>query len=152
MISESKRKSNKKYYKNHKEHLKELHNKWQKENLDKVREYNNKWRAKNPDKAKEYARRSYERHKTEIALKQKKYREENRAKITQTIVKRRKEVAEELKAKGQIWTYLPKTARENKMVKSLANRMGIDEITSRAMLEEHEWNYKALIEENFNEC
>jgi hypothetical protein len=58
--------------------------------------------------------------------------------------RRRKEVAEELKEKGQRYTYLPKTERENKMTERLSKLRGISLEEARQVLVDNDWNIKKL--------
>ena len=119
-------------------------------NKEKCNASSKKYRDKNKDKIKEYAKQYYLNNKEQVDEKHKIYQKNNRKKITEMINKRRKKVAEELKTKGQIWTYLPRTQRENKMVHSLAINLNISEELARKMLIDNEWDYKMLLEKGIN--
>lgn len=105
-----------------------------------------KYREKHAEELKERRKEYYQNNKEKIYESQKKYNKQNRQKVTEMVTRRRKEVAEELKAKGQKYVYLPKTERENKMVVSLAKKIDTSEIIARELLEQRDWNYKAIIE------
>lgn len=145
MTNDSKREKAKKYREENRQKIRAAQVKWQKEHPDKVREYADRWRKKHPEKVRECSRRSYNKNKEKVLAKQREYQKSHRAEISKLVLRRRKEVAEELKAKGQIWTYLSKTARENKMCKSLSARVGVSEEVARSILEEHDWNYKLIV-------
>ena len=133
-----------------KELAKEYYRAYRLAHKDKFKEYADRWKSKNKEKVNDYRKEYYNNHKDEIMEKQKDYVKRNRQKVTNLVLKRRKEVALELKEQGQIWTYLPKTARENKMCESLAKKLHIDETQARKMLIENNWNYKKLREEARN--
>jgi hypothetical protein len=121
------------------------------EHKEQHKEYAKKYREKHAEELKERRKEYYQNNKGKIYASQQKYNQKHRKEITDMIVKRRKEVAEELKAKGQKYVYLPKTERENKMVVSLAKKIDTSEIIARELLEQRDWNYKAIIMENKGE-
>lgn len=119
--------------------------KYYQENKEKCQEYTRKWEKANPEKVKAARKKHYETHKESVLAQQKDYAKRNRAKVTQMVIRRRKEVALELAKKGQIYTYLPKTERENKMCKVLAKKMNCDIEKARIYLEDFDWNYKEIV-------
>ena len=135
-IKEQRKIYNTRYHEKHKEYMKE---------------YSRKYRKEHPENVKKWAKNCYERNKENILASQKEYIKKNRKKVTEMVLRRRKEVAKELTEQGQIWCYLPKTARENKMVESLAKKIDTSEIIARELLEQRDWNYKAIIMENKGE-
>ena len=141
MTTEAQRKANERYKEKHPDKIRESQRKYREKNKEKLAQQRRKKYYENHDKYISYARNYYEKNKEKHLEQSKKYIKNNRAKITKMVNKRRKEVAEELKQKGMIYTYLPKTQRENKMVKSLAKKTGINEDTARQLLIENEWNY-----------
>lgn len=74
----------------------------------------------------------------------KKYIKEHRKRVTFLVNRRRKEIAESLKQKGQRYTYLPKKERENKMVESLSKYKNITLEEARELLVANDWNIKKL--------
>ena len=133
--------------KNSKEYINARRRKYYAKNKEKYREWAKKWEKANQDKVKASRKKHYEANKKRILAQQKEYIKKNRAKVTGLVLRRRKEVAEELKKQGQIWTYLPKTQRQNKMVESLAKKMNVSEETARGYLEQFNWNYKGILED-----
>lgn len=77
--------------------------------------------------------------------KQREYAAKNRKKVTKMIHDLRKRNAEKFKAEGQMYYYLSKTERQNKMVEHLCKKTGISKEYSRQVLEENNWNIKALL-------
>ena len=136
------------YRQKNRERICENQKRYMQKHKDKYNEYKRKYYQENTDKLKEYHKNYYEENKEHHLAKCKEYRLNNKAKVCKLVNRRRKEVAEELKAKGQIWTYLPKTQRENKMVESLAKKLGCGEIIAREILEKHNWNYKKVVEKD----
>ena len=130
-MSDKIREYQRKYYQEHKEELNRKRREYRLRNKDKLRE-----------KRKEY----YVKNKEMILESTKRYIQKNRKKVTKLVNKRRKEVALELKEKGQIYTYLNKSARENKMVEKLSKIANINENEAREMLIENDWNYKSIVE------
>ena len=113
---------------------------WYLKNKDKQNEKCKKWFKDHPNWKKEY----YKKHKETILKQQKEYIKRNRKKVTNMVVRRRKEVAIELKNKGQMYCYLPKTERQNKMVEHLCKRTDMSKEESRALLIEYDWNIKQI--------
>lgn len=150
MTTEEKRKAQtdaqRRYRQKHPERIKEYLRKYREKNKEKLSAQQKQKRAQNPEKFKEIARKSYQKHKEIRLVQSKEYNKKNRAKVTKMINKRRKEVAIELSKKGQIYTYLNKSARESKMVSRLAIVLNISEESARQLLLENEWNYKKLTE------
>lgn len=142
-----------------KQKINEYHKKWREENLEKAREYNRRWAQENKEKVKEYreknkehikqrAKQYYEEHKDEVYESQKQYVARNREKVTKMILKKRKENAELFKKQGQMFCYLPKTERQNRMIATLCRKKNINEEDSRKILEERNWNIKEILNEN----
>jgi hypothetical protein len=121
----------KRYYEKHKEEI-----------LAKKREYE----RQNKEKMIEFRKSYYLKNKETINAKNKEYVKNNRKKVSDRTLARRKEVAEELKQKGMIYTYLPKTQREEKTVTSLANKLNISEEEARVKLVANDWNYYGILE------
>ena len=95
-------------------------------NIDKMREYRRKYYQEHKEKQQVWAKEYYKTHKEElnqwhhdyyqknkdmVDAKSREYNAKNRKKVTKMVNARRKAVAEELKAKGMMYTFLPKTAR-----------------------------------------
>lgn len=147
--------------------------KWKNKNKEKVRKYQSEYYQKNKEKYREYARRYQAEHKEEIAEKnriwrqnnkdklhkkyienkdkiyaqQKEYIKRNRKKVTKMVDDYRKRKAEEFKAQGQMYCYLPKTERQTKMIEKLAKSKNIDIETSKKLLIDNDWNIKKLLKE-----
>lgn len=146
----------KKWNEENKERIKEYHKKWREENLEKAREYGRRWarenkehvkayRERNKERIRERAKQYYQEHKEEMYKSQQKYIAKNRAHVTYLLHKKRKENAELFKAQGQMYCYLPKTERQNKMVQKLCDKKGLSEEESRKLLEERNWNIKSIL-------
>lgn len=159
---------NRRYYQEHKEEInakRRIQRRNDEEYKRKTREYKRgyyqthkkqqneatkRWAKNNPEKVIEGRRRYYQEHKEEIYEKQKKYNEKNRKKITKMVCDYRKRKGKELKEQGQMYCYLSKTARENKMVAHLCKKIGVSEEKSRAMLEKRNWNIKGILNDILN--
>lgn len=128
---------------------KEYNKKYYDKNKEKFVEYHRAWREKYPERVKQY----YEENKDKLLESSRIWRQNNKSRFTKMVNRRRKEVAEELKKQGQMFTYMPKTERERKMVEFLAKKWDINIETSRKVLEENNWNVKGLVKErkDFNE-
>ena len=131
-MENKKQEYNKKYYQEHKEIIAKK---------KKTRYLDNLENAK--IKRKEY----YQNNKDYILANNKKWRENNKEQFKKIVHARRKVVAEELKKQGQMYVYLPRTARENKMIVTLSNKMGCTLEESRDMLIKNNWNMKKILEE-----
>ena len=118
------------YYARHREEI-----------IKKRKEYKETHHEELKQKRKEY----YHKNKEKLISQSKEYIKRNRKKITKMINARRKKVAEELKQKGMIYTYLSKSERENKMVTSLAKKCNISEEKAREFLVSENWNYIKII-------
>lgn len=129
-----------------KEYIKARRRKYYQEHKEMFKRCSRKWEEANPDKVKLARKKHYETHKEQVLEQNREYIKNNRAKVTQLVIKRRKEVAAELAQKGQIYTYLPKTERESKMCQSLAKKMNCDIEKARNYLEDFDWNYKEIVE------
>ena len=90
--------------------------KWAKNNTDKVNAINKRWR---------------QNHKKQFS---------------QIIIARRKEVSNELKAKGMMFTYYSKTYREKKNIEYLVKKLHINEDEARQLLVDNDWNTKKILE------
>lgn len=113
---------------------------WYLKNKERMNERTKQWFKDHPNWKKEY----YEKNKDKIYQQQKEYTKRNRKKITNMVVRRRKEVATELKNKGQMYCYLPKTERQNKMIEHLCKRTDMSKEESRALLVAYDWNIKQI--------
>jgi len=133
--------------KSSKEYIRARRRKYYQEHKEMFNKCSREWAKKNPDKVKAARKKHYEENKEKILEQNKEYIKNNRAKVTQMVLKRRKEVAMELAKKGQIWTYYPKTERENRMCESLSKKMGVTIELARDYLEQFDWNYKAIVED-----
>jgi len=89
-------------------------------------------------------RRYYAKNKERIYASQKKYIQKNRKRITKMIDDYRNKKALEYKEQGQMFCYLPKTERQNKMVERLAKKGNLTLEESKTMLEKRNWNIKEL--------
>jgi len=118
----------KEYYQKHKGELNEKHKKFLQS-----------------ERGKEYRLKYYRKNKEKIYSQQQEYIARNRKKITRMMVDCRKRNAEKFAAEGQMYCYLPRTERENKMVKKLSKEFNLTEVESRKLLEERNWNIKSLL-------
>lgn len=119
--------------------------KYYQKNKDKFRQYHkNWWNKKTEEEKKEWRHNHYLKNKEVFNRSANKYIARNRARVTFLCNRRRKEVAEELKEKGQRFTYLPKTERENKMSERLSRFMNISLEEARQLLIDNDWNIKKL--------
>ena len=86
---EKNRKSNKKYYENHREEILAKHKKWRKNNQDYIKEYNRnhrlvcsdeikEYRENHRDEKKKYNKEYYQNHRNEILKQHKEYKEKYR--------------------------------------------------------------------------
>lgn len=141
----------KRYYERNREKLLEYHREYQRKNADKLKLY----REKRKDQLREYRsteeykqkrKQYYREHKEEMYRSQQIYIARNRKKITEQILKKRKENANKFKEQGQMWCYLPKTDRQNKMIQTLCKRKGFTPEESRKLLEERNWDIKSILE------
>lgn len=103
------------YFKKYPERRRIAQQKWVKNNRDKKKEANERWRLNNKEKF----------NAVQLAS--------------------RKRKAQKLKEQGQMYTFLPRTQRENKMVEKLAVVYNIDSSDARELLITTDWNIKALI-------
>lgn len=99
---------------------------------DAQKETQKRWVAKNRDKINEINRQ---------------WRKANKEKFKQMVLKRRKKVAQELKAKGMIYTYLPRTKREMKTIEYIVRNLNVNEDQAREILIIYGWNVKKILEE-----
>ena len=142
-----KREYQKKWREKNKERLKEYAKKYYVNHKDDIDEKNRIWRENNRDKLRE----KYIENKDKIYAQQKEYARKNRKKVTKMVLDYRKRKAEEFKAQGQMYCYLPKTERQTKMIEKLAKNKNIDVETSKKILIENDWNIKKLLgKENNN--
>lgn len=124
---------------------KDYNRKYYQKNKDKFRQYyKNWWNKKTEEEKKEWRHNYYLKNKEMFNKSSKKYIARNRAHVTFLCDRRRKEVAEILKEKGQRFTYLPKTERENKMSGRLSRLMNISLEEARQLLIDNDWNIKKL--------
>lgn len=149
-MTDAQREAQRRYRERHPEKVKENRKRYLEKNKEKVLEYQRKLRQENPEKYKEIARKYYQEHKEKCNEYSRQYTKKNRDKVTKMLTKRRKEVAMELASKGQIYTYLPKTARESKMINSLANKLNISKDKANQILVANDWNYVKIIEDSTN--
>lgn len=131
-MESKKQEYNRKYYQEHKETIAQR---------KKTRYLDNSESVKT--KRKEY----YQNNKNNILASNKKWRENNKEQFKKTVHARRKAVAEELKKQGQMYVYLPRAARENKMIVLLSNKTGCSLEESKDTLIKSNWNIKKILEE-----
>lgn len=137
---------------------KEYQRKWERENKEKIHEYWHRWyyerggKEKCREKMKRYnqthkeeKRKYYKEHKDEIYKMQTKYRLKNKEKWNKIQNDRRKKKAIELKEKGQMFVYLTKTKREERMIKHLSRKLNITLEESKKKLESYDWNIKGIL-------
>lgn len=132
-----------KYYLKNKDKLREYNKKYYLENKERIDEKNRIWRQNNKDKL----HKRYIENKDKIYAQQKEYIKRNRKKVTKMVDDYRKRKAEEFKAQGQMYCYLPKTERQTKMIEKLAKSKNIDIETSKKLLLDNDWNIKKLLKE-----
>ena len=149
-MTDAQREAQKRYRQKHPEKARETQQKYRERHKEKLAKERYERYHADPEKYKEIARKCYQKNKEKYAERNKEYVKKNRAKITQMVIKRRKKVALELAEKGQIYTYLNKSARESKMIMKLAQVLDISEVDSKQMLIDNDWNYKKLIKEHNN--
>jgi len=130
------------------ERLNASHREYYERTKDKWKEYRKEYYQEHCDEIKTKNHEKYLKNKDEILNKCKEYRHNNREKLTKKFLEYRKKKSLELKESGQLYTYLPKTQRENKMVESLAKKLGVGEIIAREILEKYDWNYKKVVSED----
>ena len=99
-------------------------------------------------KLKEYRKKNYQKNKEKIDECNRQYRLNNKKKFAELCRASRKRKAIRLSEQGQIYTYLPKKEREQKMIKGLMRKFKYDETYARELLEINNWNYKSLLENN----
>lgn len=146
MTTEAQKRANQKFKELHPEKMKEYKKRYYEKHKEEIMAKKRAYEEQNKDKIIEIRQKYYEKHKEAIYLKNKEYIKNNRQKITEALLKRRKQIAGELKEKGMIYTYLPKTQREEKTIKSLSKKTGISEEEAKEMLIANDWNYYAIIE------
>lgn len=119
----------------------EYRRKWANAHKEHLREY----REKNKEYFAKLRREYYKTHKEKIQKSQKEYRKKNREKFNKIVHDYRKRKALEFEAAGQMYCYLPKTERQNKMVKIFCKKTALDETKARKLLEDNNWNIKKLL-------
>ena len=96
---------------------KRTYKKWVENNREKVREINRNWRQNHKEQFKDM------------------------------VIKRRKDVAEQLKAKGTMFTYLPRTQRELRNINYVMRMLNINEDQARELLIKYNWNTVQIIKD-----
>lgn len=139
-----KREYYRKYRETHREQLREWHRNYYKEHPEQCRAYSKRWATKNPEKVKELRANYWKAHKNELSEINKQWRQTHKSKWVNICNKGRKEVSDELKAKGQMFTYDSRGVRERKMVEHLATRCNLSENIARTLLIDSNWNIKQL--------
>lgn len=94
---------------------KQAHNKWVKKNKETIYEYNRQWRQTNKEKWNE------------------------------SVLKYKKRKAQEMKEKGMMFVYLSKTERELRTINYLCKKLNINEDEARKLLINVDWNVKSLL-------
>lgn len=145
MDIEKKRQYNREYNKRNREKLNEYKKSYYEKNKEKMREYHNNYNKEHKDLVNERHRNYYKTNKEKVDGYNNKWRTNNKEKFNQCILKRKKERAIELREQGQIYVYLNRTARENKMVESLSKKFDISLDNSRELLVANNWNYVKIV-------
>ena len=86
----------------------------------------------------------YNKNKEKVRKQQEKYRAENKE-----FYNSRKNKSNMLKAKGQIYTFLPDEERYSAMTLSLAKKLKIPTKKARKILEKNNFNYRKVIDEEY---
>lgn len=123
--------------------------KYYEKNKEKVHKQQREYYERNKESINKYRKEYYQEHKEEIYKAQQKYFAKNRQYITKLQNAIRKRNAEKYKAEGQMYCWLHKTERQNKMVQKLCRERGFSEEESRKLLEERNWNIISLIESTY---
>lgn len=91
----------------------------------------------------------YNKNKEKVRKQQEKYRQENKDFYNSSVYNSRKNKSNMLKAKGQIYTFLPDEERYNAMTLSLAKKLKIPTKKARKILEKNNFNYRKVIDEEY---
>lgn len=75
--------TNKEYYQDNKEHIKEYRKKWASANKEHIKEYGKQYRKANKQKRQEYEKMRYKRNAEQYKARVKKYAEENQKRLTE---------------------------------------------------------------------
>lgn len=145
MNKEKKNEYQRRYRETHREEKRAYNKKWARENKERVKEYRKKRYEENPEYYIAKKREYYYANKEKVLTSQRKYRQNNKEKVNKMFHDYRKRKAIEFQAQGQMYCYLPKTERQNKMVACLCKKTSLSEVECRALLEENNWNIKALL-------
>lgn len=114
-------------------------------NRERILKQEKEYRERNKEHFLEYRKNYYNEHKDEIYASQQKYIARNRKRITKMRNDYRKRKAVEFKEQGQMYCYLPKTERQNKMVLHLQKRTNKSDDECRSLLIQNNWNIKKII-------
>lgn len=125
----------------------EYHKKYYQEHKEEIAQRKKDRYYENLENTKIKRKKFYENNKDNILVSNKKWRENNKEQFQKIVHARRRAVAEELKKQGQMYVYLPRSARENKMVVLLSNKVGCSLDESREILIKNNWNIKKILEE-----
>lgn len=93
-----------------------------------------------------YKHEYYLKHKDNIYAKQQEYFAKNRKKITKMMNDYRKRCAIQYKNEGQMYYWLPKTERQNKMINLVCRKKRLSVEDAKALLESVNWNVISLID------
>ena len=91
----------------------------------------------------------YNKNREKVRKQQEKYRSENKEFYNTSVYNSRKNKSNMLKAKGQIYTFLPDEERYNAMALSLAKKLKIPTKKARKILEKNNFNYRKVIDEEY---
>ena len=91
----------------------------------------------------------YNKNKEKVRKQQQKYRAENKQFYNTSVYNSRKNKSNMLKAKGQIYTFLPDEERYSAMTLSLAKKLKIPTKKARKILEKNNFNYRKVIDEEY---